>query len=55
MDQAVFANVEISRSCSTTPLVRLSFGDAVLKPIEARVVFVAEFLDLLKDVFLFLS
>src|SRR6267142_6074956 len=54
MDQSIFANVEITGSGPATPLVRLAFGDAVLKPIQPRVVFVSQFLDLLKDASLFL-
>src|SRR5947199_2555553 len=52
VDKAVFADVEVTRSGAAAPFVRLAFGDLVLKPVEARVVAVAEFLDLLKNLFL---
>ena len=54
MDQSVFADVEVARAGAATPAVRLAFGDAVLKPIEACVIFVTQFLNFLEDVFLFL-
>ena len=54
MDQAFFADVQVASSGAAAPVVGLAFGDAVLKPVEAGVVFVAQFLDLLKNVFLFI-
>src|ERR1044072_8413089 len=53
VNQTFFADVQIARTGATTPLVRLSFGDAVLKPVETRVIFVSQLLNLLEDVFLF--
>src|SRR5258707_7599274 len=50
--QAVFADVEIARAGATAPFVRLAFGDAVLKPVEPRVILVAEFLHRMKDLLL---
>src|ERR1044072_2155506 len=53
VDQTYLADVEITRAGATTPVVRLTFSNAVLKPVQTGVVLVAHFLDLLKDVFLF--
>ena len=50
MDQTVFANVEVTRTGAAAPVVRLAFGNAVLKPIEARVILVAQLLDLLENI-----
>src|SRR5438045_8221406 len=50
VDETVFADIEITRAGATTPVVRLSFSDAVLKPVQAGVVLVAHLLHLLKDV-----
>src|ERR1700675_2712389 len=53
--QAVFADVEITRAGAATPFVRLAFGDAVLKPVEPRVIFVAQLLNRMKDLLLSFS
>src|SRR6185369_1192160 len=53
VDQPVLANVEITRACTAAPLVRPALGDAVLEPVEPRVVLVTELLNLLEDMFLF--
>ena len=53
VNQAFFTDVQVTRSGATTPLVRFAFRDAVLKPVEARMVFIAKFLYLLEDVLLF--
>jgi len=51
--ETVLTDVQVTRARSTAPLVSLPFGDAVLKPVQPRVIFVSEFLDLLKDALLF--
>ncbi len=53
MDETVFTDVEVTSSRAAAPVVRLAFRDAVLEPVQARVIFVSEFLDLLEDVFFF--
>src|SRR5262249_28806876 len=53
VDQAFFTNVEITGTGTTTPVIRLAFGDAVLEPVQTRMVLVSEFLDLLEDVLFF--
>src|SRR2546429_3864246 len=53
MHLAFFANVEIARARATAPFVRFAFGDAVLKPIEPRVILIAELLHGVKNLFLF--
>ncbi len=47
--QPIFADVEVARSRTTAPFVRLPFGDAVLKPIEPRVILIAQLLHRVKD------
>ena len=53
MDQTVFTDVEITSSGAATPVVRLALGDAVLKPVETRVIAVPQFLDRLEDTLFF--
>ena len=53
VDEALFTDVEIARAGTTAPVVRLAFGDTVLEPVQACVVFVTELLDLVKNIFLF--
>src|SRR5690242_693691 len=53
VDQTFFANVQIARAGTTAPVIRFAFRDAVLKPIESRVILVSEFLYFLEDLFLF--
>src|SRR5579863_1142927 len=38
MHQAIFANVQVAGSCAAAPAVRLTLGDIVLEPVEARIV-----------------
>src|SRR5262245_1650606 len=50
VDQPVLADVEVPGPGAATPFVRFTFSDVVLKPVEPRVILVAELFDLLKDV-----
>src|SRR5205085_11810932 len=52
VNQTVLADVQVARTGAAAPFVRLTVSNGVLKPVEARVVAVAEFLDLLKNLFL---
>src|SRR5439155_23764990 len=52
VNQAVFADVEIARAGTTAPLIRFALGDAVLKPVKARVILVAELFDGMKGLLL---
>ena len=49
MHQPELADVEITRTRATAPFVRLPFRDAVLKPIEARVILVPQLLHIVED------
>ncbi len=51
--ETFLTDVEITGACTATPVVSLAFSYTVLKPIEACVIFIAELLNLLKDVLFF--
>src|SRR5215207_6766797 len=51
VNQPVLADVEITRARTAAPFVGLAIDQTFLKPVEARVVAVAQFLDLLENLF----
>ena len=53
MHQPVFTDVKVAGAGAAAPLVRFAFGDAVLEPVQARVIPVSKSLDLLKNTLLF--
>src|SRR5271165_5764661 len=48
--QAVFADVEVTRTRATAPLVGPAVGNVVLEPVEARVIVLLELLHFQKDI-----
>ena len=53
MDQAVFADVDIARAGAAAPIVGLAVHDGFLEMIEARIMLLAEILDLVINATLF--
>src|SRR5438105_15821675 len=49
----LFTDVQVTRARPATPFVRFAFSDAVLKPIEARVILVAKFLYVVENLLFF--
>src|SRR5262249_22689292 len=54
VDQTVFTDIQVPRTGTTTPLIRLAFGNAFLKPVKTSLFLIAELLDVLEDVLFFL-
>src|SRR6267378_2410286 len=52
MHQTFLTNVQVPGPSPAAPIVGLALGDAVLKPVEARMVSVPQFLYLLKNTLL---
>src|SRR5271169_2566225 len=48
--QAVFADVEVARTCAAAPLVGPAIGNVVLEPAEAGVIMLFERLHFQKDI-----
>src|SRR5437588_10171751 len=53
--ESLFADVEVPRARAAAPLVRFALGYAVLKPIQACVIFVDKLLHLMKDILFFVA